>query len=98
MFRLAVGDAAWLDETTLYFADVGGHVYALDTETHEMLWREPALIEDVLRSRPALNADGSLLYVAGYEKGVHPCAGHRDGRRDELGYRGCVIPDVCPAI
>jgi outer membrane protein assembly factor BamB len=58
-----------IDNTTLYFADVGGHVYALDVTTREMVWNEPAFIEDVLRGRPALNDDGSLLYVAGYEKG-----------------------------
>lgn len=59
-----------LDEATLYFTDVGGHVYALDTGTHDMLWHAPALIEDVLRGQPALSAEGDLLYVAGYEKGI----------------------------
>ena len=33
-------------------------------------WSAPTEIDDVIRSRPALNADGSLLYVAGYKKGV----------------------------
>ncbi len=56
--------------TRLYFADVGGYVYALDTATREMLWSTPAKIDDAIRSRPALNVDGSLLYVAGYKKGV----------------------------
>lgn len=58
------------DETKLYFADVGGSVYALDTETHEMLWDTPTKIDDVVRSRPALNADGTRLYVAAYKKGT----------------------------
>lgn len=58
------------DGTRLYFADVSGHVYALDTATHEMLWGVPAEINDVIRSRPALNSDGSLLYVAGYKTGI----------------------------
>lgn len=58
------------DGTKLYFADVGGYVYGLDTETYEMLWGVPAEIDDIIHSRPALNADGSLLYVAGYKKGV----------------------------
>jgi len=69
-----VNDWLWAspiaDETHLYFADVGGHVYALDTVTREMLWDAPAEIDDVVRGRPALNTDGSLLYVAGYKKGV----------------------------
>jgi len=55
------------DGTRLYFADVGGHVYALDTTTREILWQ--AEIDDTIRSRPALNADNSLLFVAGYKKG-----------------------------
>lgn len=58
------------DGTRLYFADVGGYVYALDTATHTLVWGMPAEIDDVIRSRPALNADGSLLYVAGYKQGV----------------------------
>jgi len=58
------------DGTRLYFADVGGYVYALDTATHEMLWNAPTAIDDIIRGRPVLNADGSLLYVAGYKKGV----------------------------
>lgn len=58
------------DGTRLYFADVGGYVYALDTATHEMLWNAPTEIDDIIRGRPVLNADGSLLYVAGYKKGV----------------------------
>lgn len=58
------------DGTRLYFTDVGGHVYALDTATHELLWSAPTEIDDIIRSRPALNPDGSLLYVAGYKKGV----------------------------
>ncbi len=56
--------------TILYFADVGGHVYALDTETHRFVWDTPAFIDDVLHSRPVLNADGSRLFIAGYEKGI----------------------------
>lgn len=55
------------DGTRLYFADVGGHVYALDTATREILWDVD--VDDTIRSRPALNADGSFLFVAGYRKG-----------------------------
>ena len=58
------------DGTKLYFADVGGYVYALDTETREMLWSTPTEIGDIIHGRPALNADGSLLYVAGYKTGT----------------------------
>jgi outer membrane protein assembly factor BamB len=59
---LLVGD-------TLYVADVKGSVYALDVETLEMVWDVPAAVGDVVRARPALSTDGSLLYIAGYEKG-----------------------------
>ncbi|HOT92788.1 MAG TPA: PQQ-binding-like beta-propeller repeat protein [Anaerolineae bacterium] len=59
-----------VDGAVMYFADVGGHVYALDTETRQLVWDKPAVIDDVLRSRPVLNADNSRLFVAGYEKGV----------------------------
>ncbi len=58
------------DGTHLYFADVGGYVYALDTATREMLWSAPTEIDDAIRSRPILNPDGNLLYVAGYKKGL----------------------------
>lgn len=68
------GDWIWAtpiaNGTILYFADVGGRVYALNTETRELVWNAPAVIDDVLHSRPALNTDGSLLFVAGHEKGV----------------------------
>jgi outer membrane protein assembly factor BamB len=58
-----------LAENVLYFADVGGGVYALDLETQALLWESPALIDDIIHGQPALSADGSLLFVAGYEKG-----------------------------
>jgi outer membrane protein assembly factor BamB len=58
-----------LDDTTLYFADVGGGVYGLDTETETLLWESPGLIDDIIHGQPALDADGGLLFVAGYEKG-----------------------------
>lgn len=58
------------DGALLYFTDVGGYVYALDTTTRALRWSAPAKIDDVIHSRPALNADGSLLLVAGYKKGV----------------------------
>jgi len=54
----------------LYFADVSGHVYALNTATHAPVWDAPAVIDDIVHGRPALSANGSLLFVAGYEKGV----------------------------
>jgi outer membrane protein assembly factor BamB len=61
-----------LDDTVLYFADVGGNVYALDVTTRALVWDAPASMGDIIRGRPALNADGSLLFVAGYERGqVH---------------------------
>ncbi len=68
------GDWIWAtpvaDGNILYFADVGGRVYALNTETRALVWNAPAVIDDVLHSRPALSADGGLLFIAGYEKGV----------------------------
>ncbi len=53
----------------LYVADMGGNVYAFDTETRALVWDAPASVGDVVRGRPALAEDGSLLYVPGYEKG-----------------------------
>ncbi|HOU12403.1 MAG TPA: PQQ-binding-like beta-propeller repeat protein [Anaerolineae bacterium] len=74
VWTFEAGDWLWatpvVDGNILYFADVGGRVYALNTETHELVWGAPAVIDDVLHGRPALSADGSLLFVAGYEKGV----------------------------
>ena len=58
-----------LDGNTLFFADVGGDVYALDVMERTMVWDPPVSVGDILHAQPALNADGSLLYVAGYEKG-----------------------------
>ncbi|MGC9521128.1 MAG: PQQ-binding-like beta-propeller repeat protein [Anaerolineae bacterium] len=58
-----------VDDTIMYFADVGGNVYALDVESQTLIWDEPVSIGDVVRGRPALNEDGSLLYVAGHETG-----------------------------
>ena len=59
-----------LDGSVLYFADVGGKVYALDIERRELVWDAPVVVDDAVRGRPALNGDGSLLFVAGYEKGA----------------------------
>jgi outer membrane protein assembly factor BamB len=74
VWTTTVNDWVWAspiaDGTRLYFADVGGYVYALDTATLEMLWDAPTEIDDVIHGRPALNDDGSLLYVAGYKKGI----------------------------
>jgi outer membrane protein assembly factor BamB len=58
-----------VDGSVLYFADVSGHVYALDTESREMLWNAPAFIDDIVHGRPTLSADGSTLFVPGFEKG-----------------------------
>jgi outer membrane protein assembly factor BamB len=58
------------DGTRLYFADVSGYVYALDTATRETLWNAPAKIDDIIHGRPALNAEGDRLYVAGYKTGT----------------------------
>jgi outer membrane protein assembly factor BamB len=80
--NLATGEVVWeyealdwlwatplLDGSTLYFSDVSGHVYALDVETREMLWNEPASVDDIVHGSPALNGDGTMLFVAGFEKG-----------------------------
>ena len=79
---LSTGEVAWeyealdwlwatplLNGSTLYFSDVSGHVYALDIETREMIWDEPASIDDIVHGRPALNADDTMLFVPGFEKG-----------------------------
>ncbi len=61
-----------LDGSTLYVSDVSGHVYALDVETREMLWNEPAFVDDIVHGRPTLDAEGTTLFVPGFEKGqVH---------------------------
>lgn len=80
--NLATGEVVWeyealdwlwatplLGGSTLYFSDVSGHVYALDVETREMLWNEPASVDDIVHGSPALNGDGTMLFVAGFEKG-----------------------------
>ncbi len=59
-----------LENGVLYFADVSGNVYALDVVTQTMVWSAPVAVGDVVHGRPALNPDGTLLYVAGYEKGL----------------------------
>jgi outer membrane protein assembly factor BamB len=59
-----------LDGDNLYFADVGGDVYALNIVEHTMAWDGPVSLGDTLHGQPALNEDGSLLFVAGYEKGT----------------------------
>jgi eukaryotic-like serine/threonine-protein kinase len=73
-WTLDVADWIWTtpvrDEDLLYFADVGGNVYALDTRSLTLRWSTS--IDDAVRGRPALNSDGNLLFVAGFEKGrVH---------------------------
>ena len=59
-----------LDDDILYFADVGGDVYALDISTRIMIWDAPVSVDDIIHGQPALSEDGSLLYVAGFEKGI----------------------------
>jgi outer membrane protein assembly factor BamB len=59
-----------LNGTVLYFADVGGNVYALDIEDRTMVWNEPVSVDDVVHGQPALSEDGSMLFVAGHEKGL----------------------------
>lgn len=55
--------------TTLFAADVEGHVYALDTrQPQPPLWE--ADVKDVVRGRPVLTPDGQLLLVPGHEKGL----------------------------
>jgi len=58
------------NDNTLYIADVSGYVYAFNMDSLTSIWNKPAFVEDTVHSRPVLNADASLLYVAGYEKGV----------------------------
>lgn len=60
-----------VDDGRLYFATVGGQVYALDATSETMLWDAPVDIGDgeVISAQPVLNADGSLLFVATYERG-----------------------------
>ena len=71
-WSLELADWLWAspvrDGSTLYLADVAGTVYALDVETLDLVWS--VSVGDTVRGRPALNADGSLLFVAGYEQGA----------------------------
>jgi outer membrane protein assembly factor BamB len=53
---------------TVFVADIGGTVYALDTVAREMRWT--AQIEDTVRGQPAFSADGDILFVPGYERGL----------------------------
>lgn len=76
VWQFEASDWLWatplLNGSTLYVSDVSGNVYALDVETREMLWNEPAFIDDIVHGRPALNAEGTTLFVPGFEKGqVH---------------------------
>lgn len=51
----------------IYVSDVGGTVYALDIVEKVAVWSTE--VEDIVRGKVALNADGSRLFVAGYEYG-----------------------------
>ena len=55
-------------EEIIFFSDVRGNVYALDTVSHELLWQEK--VANVIRGQSVLNADGSVLLVPGHEQGV----------------------------
>jgi eukaryotic-like serine/threonine-protein kinase len=70
-WSMALEDWMWATPAheggTLYIADVAGSIIALDIRTLSTIWS--ASVGDVVRSRPALNEDGSLLFVAGYEQG-----------------------------
>lgn len=68
-----------LDESTLYVADVSGNIYALDAETGTMLWDEPTKVDDSLRGRPALNIEGDMLFVPGFESGSMYAMEAKDG-------------------
>lgn len=75
-----------LDGDILYFADVGGDVYALNIVERTMVWDSPVSLGDILHGQPALNEDGSLLYVAGYERGtVHAIDVAAGRERDSWG-------------
>jgi outer membrane protein assembly factor BamB len=58
-----------IEDSIMYFVDVGGSVYALDIGTNMLLWNRSDVIDDIVHGRPVLSDDGSRLYVAGFEKG-----------------------------
>jgi outer membrane protein assembly factor BamB len=58
-----------LDDSTMYLVDVGGNIYALNTDTNTEIWHRSGAIDDIVHGRPVLDVDGGRLYIAGYEKG-----------------------------
>jgi len=54
------------DGSTIYAADVGGTVYALDAETGDPQWTRPASLGEPIRLGPGLSADGQTLVLAGH--------------------------------
>lgn len=67
--RVAVRGASVLspDEKTVYSADEGGCVYALNADNGGLIWRTYSYLGYGCTS-PALNDDGSALYIASYAK------------------------------
>ena len=47
----------------LFFADLGGYVYAVDPQSGDVLWSEE--VADAIRGVPAYDAENRVLYVTG---------------------------------
>jgi outer membrane protein assembly factor BamB len=47
----------------LFFADLGGYVYAVDPQSGDVLWSDE--VADAIRGMPAYDAENRVLYVAG---------------------------------
>ncbi|MEA3308404.1 MAG: PQQ-binding-like beta-propeller repeat protein [Chloroflexota bacterium] len=55
-------------ESTIYFADVGGAVFAFDINSHELLWRTD--IKAVFRGQGIVDTAGGRLLLPAYERGL----------------------------
>ncbi|MEW8973802.1 MAG: PQQ-binding-like beta-propeller repeat protein [Tissierellaceae bacterium] len=55
------------DEDTLYMADFDGKIYAVDTNTGELVWKSDRYLGYGVSS-PILSLDGNTLYIASKEK------------------------------
>ncbi|HEY88499.1 MAG TPA: PQQ-like beta-propeller repeat protein [Thermoflexia bacterium] len=68
------GGASWfwatplVSESTIYFADVGGEVFAFDIASQELLWRTS--IDAIFRGRGVFNVDGTQLLLPAHERGL----------------------------
>lgn len=54
------------DGSTIYAADVGGNVFALDAETGDPRWSRPVSLGEPIRLGPLLSSDGRTLILAGH--------------------------------